>query len=87
MSKFCICTFDKMKNIYRCFFIIVRFIDLNRSAESNEENEVTNLHYARAITPKGVTSGGAYLRSLAPGLHSSEETLQRWRAVSDTVSI
>ena len=27
-----------------------------------------------------------YLRGLAPGLHSSEETWQRWRAVGDTVS-
>ena len=32
-----------------------------------------------------VTSGGAYLRGLAPKQHSSEETSQRWRAVDDTV--
>ena len=47
----------------------------------------SNLHYTRGITPKRVTSGGAHLRGLAPGLHSSEETSQRWRAVGDTVPI
>ena len=46
-----------------------------------------NLHYTRWNTPKRVTSGGAHLRGLAPGLHSSEETSQRWRAVGDTVPI
>ena len=44
----------------------------------------SNLQYTCGITPKRVTSGGAHLRSLAPGLHSSEETSQRWRAVVDT---
>ena len=29
---------------------------------------------------------GNYLRGLAPGQHSSEETSQRWRAVGDVVS-
>ena len=47
----------------------------------------SNLHYTRRITPKRVTSCGAHLRSLAPGLHSSEETSQRWRVVGDTVPI
>ena len=47
----------------------------------------SNLHYTRGITPKRVTSGGAHLRNLAPGLHSSEETWQRWRTVGDTVPI
>ena len=47
----------------------------------------SNLHYTRRITPKRVTSCGAHLRGLAPGLHSSEETSQRWRVVGDTVSI
>ena len=32
------------------------------------------------ITPKRVTSGGTYLRGLAPGQHSFEEMSQRWRA-------
>ena len=31
-------------------------------------------------------SGGTHLRSLAPGQLSSEETLQRWQAIGDTVS-
>ena len=47
----------------------------------------SNLHYTSGITPKRVTSGEAHLRGLAPGLHSSEETSQRWRAVGDTVPI
>ena len=47
----------------------------------------SNLHYTRRITPKRVTSCGAHLRGLAPGLHSSEETPQRWRVVGDTVPI
>ena len=51
------------------------------------ENIKTNLHYSRGIAPKRVTSGGAHLRGLASGQHSSEETSQRWRAVGDTVPI
>ena len=30
-------------------------------------------------------SGGTHLRSLAPGQHSSEETLERWRAIDESV--
>ena len=37
------------------------------------ENQKSNLHYTRRITPKRVTSCGAHLRGLAPGQHSSEE--------------
>ena len=40
----------------------------------------------RGITPKCVMSGGAHVRGLAPGQHSSEETPQQWRAVGDIVS-
>ena len=36
--------------------------------------QFTNLRCIRAIMPKRVTSGGAYLRDLAPSRHSSEET-------------
>ena len=43
----------------------------------------SNLHYTRGITPKRVTSGGAHLRGLAPGLHNSEETSQLWRHCVD----
>ena len=46
----------------------------------------TNGRYTRGITPKRVTSDGVHLRRVAPGQHSSEETLQRWRAVGDVVS-
>ena len=45
-----------------------------------------NLRYTRGITPKRVTSGGAYLHAVVPGQHSSEETSQRWQAVGDAVS-
>ena len=47
----------------------------------------SNLHYTRGITPKRVTSGGAHLRGLASGQHSTKEMSQRWRAVGDTVPI
>ena len=46
----------------------------------------STLYYSRGITPKRVTSGGIHLLGLSPGLHSSEETSQRWRVVRDTVS-
>ena len=36
---------------------------------------------------KRVTSGGAHLRGLAPGQHSSEETSLWWRAAGNTVPI
>ena len=38
------------------------------------------------MTPPRVTSGGAHLCSLTPGQLSSEETLQQWQAIGDTVS-
>ena len=50
-------------------------------------NQKLNLHYTRGTTPERVTSGGAHLRGLAPGQHSSEVTSQRGRVVGDTVSI
>ena len=46
----------------------------------------SNLHYARIITLKRVTSGRAILRSLSPRQHSFKEALQRSRAFGDTVS-
>ena len=52
----------------------------------NEIKKKSNLHYTLCITPKGVTNGGAHLRSLASGLHSSEETSQRWRHCADWTS-
>ena len=45
-----------------------------------------SIYSTRGITPKRVTSDEAHFRGLAPGQHSSEETWQRWRSVSDTVS-
>ena len=49
-------------------------------------NSKSNLHHFRHITQKRETSSGGHLRGLAPGQHSSEQTPQRWRAASDTVS-
>ena len=46
----------------------------------------SNLHYARVITARRVTSGGARLRGLAPVQHISEEISPRCRAVVDTVT-
>ena len=43
----------------------------------------SNLHYARGITPKCVTSGVAHLRCFGRGQHSFEETSQRWRHCAD----
>ena len=49
-------------------------------------NEIKlNLYDTRGMVPKRVTSGGAQFRGTAPGLLSSEETLQQWRAIGDTV--
>ena len=55
-------------------------------AGSFDQGGESNL-YTRRITPKRVTSGGAHLRGLAPGQHSSEETSQRRRVVGDTVNL
>ena len=47
----------------------------------------SSLYYTCHITPKGVTSGGVHLRSLVPGLPSSEEASQWWQAVANTAPI
>ena len=44
----------------------------------------SNLHYTGDITPKRATSAGARLCGFS-WYHNSEETLQWWRAVDDTV--
>ena len=54
-------------------FIFINFVNIyvinvfDRSENSNYDELKSNLHYARGITPKRVTSGGAHLRGLAPG--------------------
>ena len=50
-----------------------------------KKNKIFNNTYD--IAPKRETSGGAHFRGLAPGLHSSEQTSQRWRTAGDTVLI
>ena len=54
---------------------------------SNKKIKSSLYSQSRGITPKRVTHCGAHLRSLAPGQHSFKETLQRRRAVGDTVPI
>ena len=49
---------------------------------TNGLTNTSNLHYARMITPKRVTSGGVHLRGLAPGQHSSEKTPQRGKPLA-----
>ena len=56
-------------------------------AENILKSDISNLHYTRGITPKRITSGWVHLRGLAPGQQSYEATLQRQRAVGDTVPI
>ena len=53
------------------------------AAYAVSKSKKSNLHYARGITPKRVTNGGANFRCLAPGLHS----LKKRRSVGDTVPI
>ena len=44
------------------------------------------LHHSRGITSKRVTSGGAHVRSLAPGQLSFEKTSQQLQPIGDNVS-
>ena len=46
--------------------------DVDGDGRMNYEGSKSILHYSHGITPKRVTSGGAHLRGLAPGQHSSE---------------
>ena len=74
------------------YFSILKFSLLYLQAQLTQNQERNylkskSIHYTRHITLKRVTSGGAYLRGFALAVqHSSEETLQRWRDVGDTVS-
>ena len=54
------------------------------SLKSQKKNQI--LIMPSRGRPKRVTNGKDHLRGLAPGKHSSEETLQQWRAFSDTES-
>ena len=53
--------------------------------QSADSSNVLKTHYTFSTTPKRVTSDGDYLLGFAPGQHISEEKLQRWRAIGDTV--
>ena len=63
----------------------LRFVDFKIGGQLFESK--SNLPYTRGITPKRVTSGGIHLCGLAPGQHSSEETLLRcWLASGKHIS-
>ena len=66
-----------------CFFITSCSL-VEQVEQSGAKLYIKSWLYSRGFTLKGVTSGGAHLRGLAPGQHSSEETLQRWQPVGDT---
>ena len=53
---------------------------------SKIENKGKSSSYSRDYVA-ACTEWRGHLRDLAPGLRSSEETLQRWRAVGDTVAM
>ena len=55
-------------------FLLRRLLMFYFQSGHNKKKSKSNLHDARGITPKRVTSGGAHLRSLAPRQHTSEET-------------
>ena len=67
------------------------------NCETIQNSNAIRVHFAHNIKIKSLLYSRyyaeacnelrAYLRGLAPGLHSSEETSQRWRAVSNTVPI
>ena len=45
----------------------------------------SNLDYSRGATSKRVASGEDHLRCSVPGQHNSEEKLQWWRVLGDSV--
>ena len=66
--------------LFKCFFHSILSTLLQVVLPS-----VTVSKYFLTFTPL-VTNSGDYLRDLAPGEHSSEETSQRWQGPSNTVS-
>ena len=51
-------------------------MNIYRFYSNKRKKNKTNIHYNRDITSKHVSSSGIYLRGLAPGQHSCEETSQ-----------
>ena len=72
------------KNQTNAFCSFARLLEVVKNQSLS--NKKSNLYYIRAITLNRVTSGWAHLRSVAPGPHSSENKVELWRAVSNTVS-
>ena len=56
---------------------------MNTSAK-NYRKKIKSSLYSRYCT-NGVMSGSTHHRRLAPRQHSSQDTLQQWRALGDTV--
>ena len=74
-------------NLHRRFERLLTCQSRKEKVKFKKKSTQINLHYTRRITPKRVTSSGAHLRGLAPGLYSSEETSQRWQTVGVLVPI
>ena len=56
------------------------FENIFTRAQVEASFQKSNLHFAREITQKRETNGGAYLRSLAPGQHRNVAMVaSRWR--------
>ena len=65
---------------------LINFFKIFKIVMSMKFNIKSNLHYARVITPKRVTSGRSHLRILAPGQrcqHSSEKSCSDGDTASD----
>ena len=77
---------SKSSQASRCAGMIKKKLFFLYLLYNHIETNQSHLHCTIGITPTRVTSGGAHLRGLAPGLHNLEATSQRWRAVGDTVS-
>ena len=75
-----------MRHLFKACYRLVRIYGTLDLYDFNFKNQIFIIRTG-FITPKRVTSGEGHLRCLPPGLHSSKETSQRWRAVGDTVAI
>ena len=94
IETFCEAFINTINLLSKKIFYVLGDINIDISAKARTPSSThyikkkkSNLHYTRGITLKRVTSSGAHLRGLAPGLHSSEETSQWWRAVGDTADL
>ena len=64
---------------------MLRKKDISLDMQRTGGNIKSNLHYTCDITPKRVTSAGVRPRGLAPGQHTSEDTMVRYWRHCETV--